>query len=66
MDTIPVFVHVSHVDGPENFHTSVRYIPHKSDRFSIDANGPVYEVDYTLFNCFSCDYEVEIYCHEIS
>lgn len=63
---INVFIHVSHENGIENFHHSVKYVPHSGDRFSLSVDTTVYEVDYTLFNLFSCDYEIEIYCHEIN
>lgn len=66
MDLINVFIHVSSEFNIENFHHSVKYIPHKGDRFSLTYDGEIYEVDYTLFNLFACEYEVEIFCHVIN
>lgn len=63
---IIVCIHVIHSDTEEQFHHSVKYVPHKHDRFSLSPDGPKYEVDYTLYNLFSSTDEVEIYCHEVN
>lgn len=62
---ITVFVHTKTEDDWDNFKWDFRHIPHKGDIVSFSVDGPVYEVDRTLFNCFDCDYEVEVYIHQI-
>lgn len=59
------FVHINLDDDWDNFSWNLNYIPHKGDTISFSVNGPVYEVDQTHFNCFECDYEVEIYVHQV-
>lgn len=63
---INVYIHVIHSDNEETFHHSVKYIPHKYDRFSLSSGDQVYEIDYTQYNLFSTPDEIEIYCHEVS
>ena len=59
------FIHVKLNNDWDNFEHSIWYIPHKGDTISFSNEGPVYEVDETLFNYFECTYEVEIFVHQI-
>lgn len=61
-----VFVHIKLENGWDNFKHNFNYIPHTGDIVSFSTDGPIYEVDKTLFNCFNCDYPIEIYIHQIS
>ncbi|MCI8579715.1 MAG: hypothetical protein HFH04_03060 [Dorea sp.] len=63
---IEICIHATTSNGQEIFHHSVKFIPHKYDRISLSLNGPVYEVDYTLYNLFGTSDEIEIYCHEVN
>ena len=63
---IKTFIHIKHEDSFDNFKWEIKHIPHKGDFISIATDGPIYEVDKVLFNCFECDYEIEIYVHQIS
>lgn len=60
-----VFVHIRIDDDWDNFSHNFKYIPHKGDQVSFSVDGPIYEVDSTLINAFECDYEVEIFIHQI-
>lgn len=60
-----VFVHIKLDDDWDNFKQELKHIPHKGDTISFSVDGPIYEVDSTLFNCFDCNYEVELYVHQI-
>ena len=63
---IEICIHATTSNCQEIFHHSVKFIPHKYDRISLSLNGPVYEVDYTLYNLFGTSDEIEIYCHEVN
>lgn len=60
-----IFVHISHNDDWDNFPHDFKCIPHKGDQVSFSTDGPIYEVDSTLINAFKCQYEVEIFIHQI-
>lgn len=60
-----VFVHINKNGVWENSKHEFKHIPHTNDAVSFTANGPIYKIDETLFNCFDCDYEVELFVHQI-
>lgn len=60
-----VFVHIKENNSWNNFEHQLSYIPHKNDTVSFSSEGPVYIVDETLFNCFDCEYSIEIFVHQI-
>lgn len=62
---VTAFIHIKLGNDWDNFPHSINRIPHKGDTVSFYKEGPVYEVDETLFNYFECTYEVEIFVHQI-
>lgn len=66
MENTKVFIHITNDTNLKNITCNIKYIPHKYDRFSLTENGPIFEVEHTLFNYFKCDYEIEIFAHKVN